>query len=392
METAKDKFARGDFFAWRAALQAEAEQLGFVHMGITQAQLPDEHGARLKQWVANGAHGDMAWMADRMAERAQPKTLWEGACSAIMLGMSYAPDADPMRLETARDHGRISVYAQGTDYHKTVKKALKALARWVVDSTGAQVKVFVDTAPVSEKPLAAQAGLGWQGKHTNLVSTSHGSWVFLGAIFVGAELPEDAPEKDHCGSCTACQDICPTNAFPAPYQLDARACISFLTIESKGPIPRRYRAAMGNHIYGCDDCLAVCPWNKFADQAQRNKAYLPRAELAAPDLAALLAMDDAAFRQIFAGSPIKRSGRARMVRNSLIAAGNSGNTAYVPQICELLDDESDIVRGAAIWALGQLDRTCFDAERSRRAPLEVEPSLSAEWAEQCPTEQSDSQA
>ena len=235
----------------------------------------------------------------------------------------------------------------------------------MVETTGAEVKVFVDTAPVSEKPLAAQAGLGWQGKHTNLVSTRYGSWIFLGAIYVNMDLPEDAPHEDRCGSCSACQDICPTNAFPAPYTLDARACISYLTIENKGPIPRQYRKPIGNHIYGCDDCLAVCPWNKFADAAQRNKAYLPRAELSAPDLFSLLAMDDATFRKIFAGSPIKRSGRNRMVRNSLIAAGNSRNIEFIPQIIILLDDDSDIVRGAAIWALEQLDSKRFVHEKTK---------------------------
>ncbi|WP_164118512.1 tRNA epoxyqueuosine(34) reductase QueG [Sphingorhabdus sp. Alg239-R122] len=384
MQRAKIKLTADNFPGWQAALEAEAKTLGLAKIGITEAALDDVHRQRLSEWVENGAHGDMDWMEGRIAERAQPQTLWPDVKSAIMLGMSYAPDKDPMRLAKARDHGRISVYAQGTDYHKTFKKALKNLARWVVETTSSEVKVFVDTAPVSEKPLAAKAGLGWQGKHTNLVSTSHGSWLFLGAIYTSAELPADTAETDHCGSCTACQDICPTNAFPAPYQLDARACISFLTIENKGPIPHQYRRAMGNHIYGCDDCLAACPWNKFADAAQRNKAYLPRAELTAPDLASLLAMDDAAFRGIFAGSPIKRTGRDRMVRNSLIAAGNSGNAGYVPQICTLLDDDSEIVRGAAIWALGELSPEHFAREREARASVETDPAVQTEWMLQCP--------
>ncbi len=379
MQSAKIKLTADNFPDWRAALEAEAKALGLAKIGIAEAALDDAHHRRLSEWVESGAHGDMDWMESRIAERAQPQTLWPDVKSAIVLGMSYAPDKDPMRLAQARDHGRISVYAQGTDYHKTFKKALKNLARWVVETTGSEVKVFVDTAPVSEKPLAAKAGLGWQGKHTNLVSTSHGSWLFLGAIYTSAELPADTAETDHCGSCTACQDVCPTHAFPAPYRLDARACISFLTIENKGPIPHQYRRAMGNHIYGCDDCLAVCPWNKFAGAAQRNKAYLPRAELAAPDLASLLAMDDAAFREIFAGSPIKRTGRSRMVRNSLIAAGNSGNTGYIPQICALLNDDSGIVRGAAIWALGEIDPERFAREHAARASQETDPAVQAEW-------------
>ena len=380
MQSAKDKLEDVGFARWRRALESEAARHGFAQVGIARAELPALHHDRLHDWVGGGAHGDMDWMETRLGERAQPAALWSDVKSAIMLGMSYAPGHDPMALENAPDHGRISVYAQGTDYHKALKKALKHLAGWVAATTGAAVKVFVDTAPVSEKPLAAQAGLGWQGKHTNLVSTSHGSWLFLGAIYVSRDLPADVPHTDRCGSCTACQDICPTNAFPAPYMLDARACISYLTIESKGPIPRQYRAAMGNHVYGCDDCLSVCPWNKFASAAQRNKAYLPRAELAAPDLAALLAMDDSAFRAIFAGSPIKRSGRNRMVRNALIAAGNSGNADYVTQIIALLGDTSEIVRGAAVWALERLDPARFTAEKAARCAQETSAAVRAEWA------------
>ncbi len=387
MQSGKIKLTEGNFASWRSALQNEATRLGFSQTGITPAELPPLHDERLRAWVGGGSHGDMEWMEERITERAQPTVLWAGVKSAIMLGMSYSPAHDPIQLQDARDHGRISVYAHGTDYHKTVKKALKHLAGWVMETTDAEVKVFVDTAPVSEKQLAAQSGIGWQGKHTNLVSTSHGSWLFLGAIYVSIALPADEPQKDRCGSCTACHDICPTHAFPAPYQLDARACISYLTIENKGPIPHRYRSAMGNHVYGCDDCLAVCPWNKFASAAQRNKAYLPRAEMVAPDLASLLAMDHAAFAQIFAGSPIKRSGRDRMVRNALVAAGNSGETAHVARICDLLDDDSRIVQGAAIWALGQLDNHRFGAEKADRVSRETDPGLLAEWNGTCPTQQ-----
>jgi epoxyqueuosine reductase len=271
-----------------------------------------------------------------------------------MLGMNYAPSADPMALASRPDLGRISIYAQGQDYHDVVKRALKALGRWLGDDTGEPLKVFVDTAPVMEKPLAAAAGLGWQGKHTNLVSRKSGSWLFLGAIYTAFDLEPDQPERDHCGSCDACQRICPTDAFPAPYRLDARRCISYLTIEHKGPIPEELRPGIGNHVYGCDDCLAVCPWNKFAQAANAHRAFLPRAELAAPRLADLLALDDAGFRAIFAGSPIKRIGRNRMVRNAAIAAGNSGDPAFVPALQKLAQDDDPVVADAARWALDRL--------------------------------------
>ena len=297
----------------------------------------------------------MIWMEGRWEQRADPKELWPEVRSVIMLGMSYAPSADPMVLEEARSSGRISVYAQGRDYHDVVKKALKRLGRWLVETAECEIKVFVDTAPVMEKPLAEAAGIGWQGKHTNLVSRDHGSWLFLGAIYTTLELEPTREGGDRCGSCTACQDICPTNAFPAPYRLDARACISYLTIEHKGPIPHKYRKAIGNHIYGCDDCLAVCPWNKFAESAAANKAFLPRAELAAPELRDLLALDDAQFRQIFSGSPIKRTGRNRMVRNALIAAGNSTDSSLVEPVSALLNDGDEVVREAAEWALEELN-------------------------------------
>jgi epoxyqueuosine reductase len=310
---------------------------------------------RLRAWLAEGAHGDMIWMEERADQRASPAGLWPEVRSLIMLGMSYAPPADPLRLAGEGGIGRISAYAQGQDYHDVVKKALKALARWLVDEAGCGLKVFVDTAPVMEKPLAQAAGLGWQGKHSNLVSREHGSWLFLGAIMTTLELEPDPPGRDRCGSCDACQSACPTNAFPAPYRVDARRCISYLTIEHKGPIPLEFREAIGNRIYGCDDCLAVCPWNKFAVQAAANRAFAARAELATPELGDLLRLDDASFRQLFAGSPIKRIGRDRMVRNVLIAAGNSGRADLIAPVAALLDDPAPVVRDAAVWALDKLE-------------------------------------
>lgn len=337
----------------KIALKAEAERLGFVAFGVASADL--DFSPSLNEWLESGAAGEMDWMAARAEQRASPRALWPDARSVIALGMSYAPATDPLVLAKARSRGRISVYAQGRDYHDTVKKALKALARWLVAQTGANVKVFVDTAPVMEKPLASAAGLGWQGKHTNMVSAEHGSWLFLGSIFTTLDIEPDAPHADQCGSCIACQTACPTNAFPAPYRLDARRCISYLTIEHKGAIPHEFRRAIGNRIYGCDDCLAVCPWNKFAQSAAANIAFAPRAELSAPSLADLLALDDPAFRSIFSGSPIKRIGRDRVVRNAAIAAGNSGNIRLKPQLEALTQDASDVVRDAAEWALGEME-------------------------------------
>jgi epoxyqueuosine reductase len=331
------------------ALKIEAARLGFVACGITAAD--GSQSERLEAWLESGAHGDMDWMAARKNERAAPQNLWPEARSVIALGMSYAPAVPPVNV---RDRGRISVYAQGADYHDIVKKALKALARWLVAEAGCELKVFVDTAPVMEKPLGVAAGLGWQGKHTNLVSREHGSWLFLGAIMTTLALEPDAPHDDQCGSCTACQSACPTNAFPAPYQLDARRCISYLTIEHKGPIPLEFRKGIGNRIYGCDDCLAACPWNKFAVAAAANKAFAPRAELVAPALSDLLTLDDAGFRRVFSGSPIKRIGRDRMVRNAAIAAGNSGDDGLTAPLQALLHDPSDVVRDAAEWALSAL--------------------------------------
>ncbi len=346
--------------ALKQDLAAEAARLGFAACAIAPAAEDPLRAARLEQWLDAGMHGQMQWMADRLHHRRSPQALWDEARSVVALGMSYAPAADPLALADQADRARISVYAQGRDYHDVVKKALKALARWLVDQAARRglgdvgVKVFVDTAPVMEKPLGQAAGLGWQGKHTNLVSRDHGSWLFLGAIYTTLAFPPDAPGRDRCGSCDACQRACPTQAFPAPYRLDARRCISYLTIEHKGPVPEDFRAALGNRIYGCDDCLAVCPWNKFADSARRMQAFLPRAELAAPRLADLLVLDDAGFRALFSGSPIKRIGRDRFVRNCLYAAGNSGDAALVPRVRALLDDPDEAVADAARWALARL--------------------------------------
>ncbi len=344
----------------RERLEAKARELGFAAFGVARGDAAPRSGERLRQWLSEGCHGDMIWMAETAERRASPAGLWPDVRSVISLGMSYAPGRDPLALAERPELGRISVYAQGADYHDTVKKALKALARWMVAEAPSELKVFVDTAPVMEKPLAEAAGLGWQGKHTNLVSRADGSWLFLGAIYttldLGAEtLAPDGEHRVHCGSCTACLDACPTGAFPAPFRLDARRCISYLTIEHKGSIPHEFREAIGNRIYGCDDCLAVCPWNRFADAARRNQAFVPRAELAAPALADLLALDDAAFRQVFAGSPIKRIGRDRMVRNAAIAAGNSGNPAHLPRLRSLAADLNQVVAEAASWAIERLN-------------------------------------
>jgi epoxyqueuosine reductase len=330
----------------------QARALGFAAVGFASAAEDPVRSARLREWLAEGHHGTMEWMEDRADVRRAPQAMWPEARSVIALGMSYAPSIDPLALADDPERARISVYAQGRDYHDVVKKALKALARWLVErAPESELKVFVDTAPVMEKPLGEAAGLGWQGKHTNLVSREHGNWLFLGAIYTTLAFAPDPPHEDTCGSCRACLDACPTDAFPAPNRLDARRCISYLTIEHKGPIPHEFRRAIGNRIYGCDDCLAVCPWNKFAQSAAANKAFLPRAELAAPGLAELLALDDAAFRSLFSGSPIKRIGRDRFVRNCLIAAGNSGNAELVEQVTRLAKDPDPVVAEAAGWAL-----------------------------------------
>jgi len=348
------RLANGSGVSVEEALANQASALGFVACGIAPADAAPQSAARLNAWLAEGCHGDMIWMESRASQRGSPAALWPQVRSVIALGMSYAPSTDPMALADVGDRGRISVYAQGKDYHDVIKKALKKLASWLVETTGGDVKVFVDTAPVMEKPLAEAAGLGWQGKHTNLVSRDHGSWLFLGAIYTTLELIPSLGGRDLCGSCNACQRACPTDAFPVPYRLDARRCISYLTIEHQGKIPLEFRKAMGNRIYGCDDCLAVCPWNKFADAAAANLAFAARAELAVPMLADLLALDDAGFRQVFSGSPIKRIGRDRMVRNCAIAAGNSGDLRLGRVLERLLDDASPVVREAAGWALSEL--------------------------------------
>ncbi|WP_242138556.1 tRNA epoxyqueuosine(34) reductase QueG [Sphingomonas sp. TREG-RG-20F-R18-01] len=405
-------------------LRAKAAELGFVACGVARADAAPRTAARLREWLDAGMHGGMIWMEERAHQRQTPSALWPEVRSVIALGMSYAPATDPLALAGESGVGRISVYAQGGDYHDVVKRALKALARWLVaEVPGTDLKVFVDTAPVMEKPLSAAAGLGWQGKHTNLVSREHGSWLFLGAIYTtleagvfedvaadgsasdpsssnfspfksspakagaqsraadgkaqrpistdGATGPRPSPGKqergedqqetrkearvvDRCGSCDACQRACPTDAFPSPYRLDARRCISYLTIEHAGPIPHEFRARIGNRIYGCDDCLAVCPWNKFAESAAANRAFLPRAEMVAPRLADLLALDDASFRQVFAGSPIKRIGRNKMMRNCLIAAGNSGDAGLIDRVQALREDPDPVVAEAADWALTRL--------------------------------------
>lgn len=332
----------------------KAQELGFSAWGIARADAAPEAGERLKAWIAAGNHGDMGWMEERAVQRASPQGLWPDARSVIALAMSYAPPHDPLALEEVRDRGRISVYAQGTDYHKVVKKALKAMGRWLADEAGCELKVFVDTAPVMEKPLSAAAGIGWQGKHTNLLNREHGSWLFLGVIYTTLDLEPDEPAEFHCGSCTRCIEACPTAAITGPGQLDARRCISYLTIEHAGPIPHEFRTALGNRIYGCDDCLAVCPWNRFASAAQANKAFVPRPELVAPSLSDLLALDDASFRELFSGSPIKRIGVNRMIRNCLIAAGNSGDPSLRPAVEPHLSSEDPVVADAARWAIERL--------------------------------------
>ena len=340
-------------------LIAQATALGFVAVGFAPAVDDPLRAGRLREWLADGLHGEMEWMHARADVREGPQAMWPEAQSVIAFGMSYAPDVDPLALAHDTERGRISVYAQGGDYHDTVKKALKALARWLVTEAeklghDPALKLFVDTAPVMEKPLGEAAGIGWQGKHTVLVSREHGNWLFLGAMYTTLPFAPDTPHEERCGSCRACQDACPTDAFPEPFRLDARRCISYLTIEHKGAIPEEFREAIGNRIYGCDDCLAVCPWNKFAATAARHRAFLPRAELAAPRLGELLALDDAGFRQLFSGSPVKRIGRNRFVRNCLIAAGNSGNAKLEAPVRALLTDADPVVAEAAGWALGRL--------------------------------------
>jgi epoxyqueuosine reductase len=363
----------------RDSLTREARALGFDCTGVTDPDSIAQAAKHFRDFLDAGSHGDMDWLADRPERRADPRGLWPDVRSVIMLGVNYGPDQNPLDILAQRTRGAISVYAQGDDYHDLIKKRLKTLARWLVAASGAEVKVFVDTAAVMEKPLAQAAGLGWQGKHTNLVSREFGSWLFLGAIFTTLELPRDAGDVDHCGSCQACLDICPTSAFPAPYKLDARRCISYLTIENKGPIPHEFRKAIGNRIYGCDDCLAVCPWNKFA-QAGRETKLAARDELRAPALAELARLDDAAFRARFTKSPVKRIGRDRFVRNVLIAIGNSSDVALAAEAERLLVDASPLVRGAAAWALSQLmGRAAFEALAAGAMSTEPDETVRAEW-------------
>jgi epoxyqueuosine reductase len=364
----------------KASLAREARALGFDCVGVTDPDAIADAGKYFHEFLDAGAHGDMDWLADGPERRADPRVLWPGVRSVIMLGVNYGPDENPLKILEQRTRGAISVYAQGDDYHELIKKRLKALARWLVATSGGEVKVFVDTAAVMEKPLAQAAGLGWQGKHTNLVSREFGSWLFLGAIFTTVDLPRDVADADHCGSCQACLDICPTSAFPAPYKLDARRCISYLTIESKGPIPHEFRKAIGNRIYGCDDCLAVCPWNKFA-QTGRETRLAARDDLRAPDLAELARLDDAAFRARFTKSPVKRIGRDRFLRNVLIAIGNSNETALADEASRLLDDDSALVRGAAAWALSQLmGRQEFETLAADAIRTERDETVRAEWS------------
>ncbi|WP_425407758.1 tRNA epoxyqueuosine(34) reductase QueG [Hyphococcus sp.] len=359
-------------------IRQSAAAIGFDAVGFTSADLPSSVRERLTHFLDLGRHGDMAWMENRANERAHPRSLWPHAKSVIMLGVNYGPDSDPMRALEHKNNGVISVYAQNRDYHDVVKKKLKRLARQIAIENDVEVKVFVDTAPVMEKPLAEQAGVGWQGKHTNLVSREFGSWLFLGAIFTTADIRSDDKETDHCGTCRNCLDICPTNAFPAPYQLDAKRCISYLTIEHAGPIPHEFRKAMGNRIYGCDDCLAVCPWNKFAETA-REGAFHARNELRAPALRDLSSLDDAAFRKLFSGSPVKRTGRNRFIRNVLIAIGNSNDAGLADAAENLLDDESPLVRGAAVWALAELSPSKLKRYHAARVNIETDETVMSEW-------------
>ena len=339
-----------------AAIAERARVEGFAACGVARADAAPESGRRLREWLADGRHGTMIWMETRADERASPAALWPAVRSVVALGMSYAPMSDPLSLADVDERGRVSVYAQGGDYHKVVKNAAKRLASWMVARSGDDVKVFVDTAPVMEKPLAEAAGLGWQGKHTNLLSRTHGSWLFLGAIYTTAPLEPSAPAIGSCGSCTRCLTACPTDAFPAPGQLDARRCVSYLTIEHVGPIPHELRLGIGNRVYGCDDCLAVCPWNSFAQAAEANRAFRPRAELAAPHLADLMALQEDSFATVFAGSPIKRIGRGRMVRNAAVAAGNSADPTLTRPLEVLASDDDEVVAEAARYALAQRAR------------------------------------
>jgi epoxyqueuosine reductase len=371
----------------REAIRAQALAMGFDAVGFAEARLADAARADLGEFLARGYHGDMGWLADTAERRGNPQTLWPQARTIVVLGLNYAGDDDPLAAATKPERGAISVYARGRDYHDTLKRRLKALARWIATRWPGELKVFVDTAPVMEKPLAQEAGLGWQGKHTNLVSRDLGSWLFLGEIYLSLALTPDEAESDHCGVCRRCLDACPTAAFPAPYRLDARRCISYLTIEHKGPIPHELRPLIGNRIFGCDDCLAVCPWNKFA-RVTEEPEFLPRAGLTAPLLAELAALDDAGFRARFAGTAVKRIGRNRFLRNVLIAIGNvpRPNRELVVAARRSLDDPSPLVRGAAVWAFGRTaGADDVAAEAAARLKHESDAAVSMEWKRLAPT-------
>jgi epoxyqueuosine reductase len=364
---------------FRAALVNEARTHGFDSLGIVAPDAIPNALPRLQQFLHDGAHGEMDWLANNPKRRAEPRTLWSDVRSIVMLGVNYGPDENPLQVLAQRDRGAISTYARGDDYHDLIKSRLKALARWMIAQAGGDVKVFVDTAAVMEKPLAEAAGLGWQGKHTNLVSREFGSWLFLGSIFTTLELARDASDENRCGSCRACLDACPTGAFPSPYRLDARKCISYLTIEHKGAIPHEFREAIGNRIYGCDDCLAVCPWNKFAQEGREAKLSA-REALRAPSLAELSRLDDASFRALFAKSPVKRIGRNRFLRNVLIAIGNSRDATLAADAKRLAEDESPLVRGAAAWALSRLlTEDAFNALAGTHLGTEPDDGVRAEW-------------
>ena len=365
--------------AGAAAVRRRALALGFDAVGIARADSVAEAGDRLRVFLGEGRHGTMTWMARRADQRADPRELWAVARSVVVVAANCPPESDPLADTNRPGRGAVATYARGRDYHDAMKRRLKRLGRWLAEEQGAAVKVFVDTAPVMEKPLAERAGLGWQGKHTNLVSRDFGSWLLLGEAFTDLDLTPDPPSGDACGSCRRCLDICPTDAFPTPYQLDARRCISYLTIEHKGHIPRPFRAAIGNRVFGCDDCLAVCPWNKYARKAA-TAALAPRPDLAAPALRELAALDDSSFRRWFAGSPIKRTGRDRFVRNVLIAVGNSGDPGLSDIPLALLGDASPLVRAMAVWALFRLDPEAFARERTRRRNGEAEADVRREWS------------
>ena len=363
----------------KAAIRDRALGLGFDAVAFTDAALGPEARDGLAGYLARGYHGDMGWLEAKAERRAAPQALWPEARSVVVLGLNYGPANDPLALLAHPERGNVSVYARGRDYHDLIKSRLKALGRWMAEALECQVKVFVDTAPVMEKPLAERAGLGWQGKHTNLVSREFGSWLFLGEVYCDLDLAPDPPESDHCGACRRCLEVCPTQAFPAPYQLDARRCISYLTIEHKGHIAEEFRGPLGNRIFGCDDCLAVCPWNKFARRGGTEGLW-PRPELSAPRLADLAELDDAGFRKTFAGTPVKRLGRDRFLRNVLIALGNTERPEMLPTVRRRLDDASPLVRAMAVWALGRLATPAErSAEAAARAALEPDDAVRAEW-------------